>query len=316
VRLLLLGRAEVERLLDPHRLLDALAEAFTALSRGELSVPARVAATVDSAGLLAAMPGYTPATGLGVKLVSVFPGNVAVGIPSHQALICLLDPRTGTPTTLMDGTHITALRTAAAAALSARLLARPDARVLAIVGAGVQGAAHLAMLPLVRDLVEVRVTSRTPEHARALAATDPLAAAVDSVEEAVAGADLVALCTHAGEPVLRAGWLAPGTHVTSVGYAPPDGELDRATIERGSLFVEARTAFAPPPAGCFELAGLDPDAAAELGEVLLGRRPGRVAEDELTVYKSMGHAVEDLAAARLVDERARREGAGTLVELG
>ncbi len=312
----MLGRAEVERLLDPHRLLDALAASFAALSRGELSVPPRIAATVDGAGMLAAMPGYTPAAGLGVKLVSLFPGNAGTGTPTHQALICLVDPRTGTPTTLMDGTHITGLRTAAAAALSVRLLARPEARVLAIAGAGVQGAAHLAMISLVRDLDEVRITSRTPEHARALAATDPRATAVDSVEAAVAGADLVALCTHAGEPVLRAGWLAPGTHVTSVGYAPPHGELDRATIERGSLFVEARTAFAPPPAGCIELAGLDPDAAAELGEVLLGRRPGRVAGDQVTVYKSMRHAVEDLAAARLVDERARREGAGTLVELG
>ncbi len=312
----MLGRAEVERLLDPHLLLDALADAFAALSRGELSVPPRIAATVDGAGMLVAMPGYTPAAGLGVKLVSLFPGNAGRGLPTHQALICLLDPATGTPTTLMDGTHITALRTAAAAALSVRLLARPDARVLAIAGAGVQGAAHLAMISRVRELDEVRITSRTPGHARALAATDPRATAVDGVEAAVAGADLVALCTHAGEPVLEAGWVAPGTHVTSVGYAPPHGELDRATIERGSLFVEARAAFAPPPAGCIELAGLDPDAAAELGEVLLGRRPGRVAAEQVTVYKSMGHAVEDLAAARLVDERARREGAGTLVELG
>jgi ornithine cyclodeaminase/alanine dehydrogenase-like protein (mu-crystallin family) len=312
---LVLGRAEVERLLDPDRLLSALGEAFAALSRGEVSVPPRIAATVGDAGLLAAMPGYVPSAGLGVKLVSVFPANTSRGLPSHQALICLLDPATGTPITLMDGTHITALRTAAAAALSARLLAREDARVLAIVGAGVQGAAHLTMFSLVRALVEVRVTSRSPAHAQALAAADPRAHPVDSVEDAVAGADLVALCTHSGEPVLNADWLAPGAHVTSVGFAPPHGELDRATVERGSLFVEARTAFAPPPAGCFELEGLDPASATEIGEVLLGRRPGRREPGELTVYKSMGHAVEDLAAARLVDERARHEGVGTLVDL-
>ena len=311
----MLGRADVERLLDPHALLDALAAAFVALSRGEVSVPPRVAATVPDAGLLAAMPGYAPGACLGVKLVSVFPGNLALGLPSHQALICLVDPATGTPTTLMDGTHITALRTAAAAALSARLLAREDARVLAIVGAGVQGAAHLAMLSRVRDLDEVRITSRTAVHAEALAATDSRARAVDGVEEAVAGADLIALCTHAGEPVLRLEWLAPGAHVTSVGFAPPRGELDRAVAERGSLVVESRTAFAPPPAGCFELQGLDPASAAEIGEVLSGARPSRQSREELTVYKSMGHAVEDLAAARLVDERARREGTGRFVAL-
>src|SRR5205807_9708388 len=150
----------------------------------------------------------------------------------------------------------------------------------------------------------------------ALAATDPRARAVEDVEAAVAGADLVALCTSAGEPVLRRPWVAAGAHVTSVGWAPPHGELDRATLEDGSLFVETRTAFAPPPAGCHELAGLDPERAAEIGEVILGRRPGRTSPGELTVYKSMGHAVEDLAAARLVDDRARREGAGILVELG
>jgi ornithine cyclodeaminase/thiomorpholine-carboxylate dehydrogenase len=313
---LVLGRGEVTRLLDPRALLDALAGAFTALSSGEVSAPPRIAALAGDAGLLAAMPGYAPSAGLGVKLVSVFEGNTARGIPSHQAIIALFDPQTGTPVTLMDGTHITALRTAAAAALSARLLAREDARVLAIVGAGVQGAAHLTLFPLVRDLTEIRVCSRSPGHAAGLAATDPRARAVDSVEEAVAGAGLVALCTNAGEPVLRREWLAAGTHVTSVGYAPPHGELDRATLEQGSLFVETRDAFSPPPAGCHELQGLDPGRATEIGEVIIGRRPGRTADEELTVYKSMGHAVEDLAAARLVDERARREGTGTPVEIG
>jgi alanine dehydrogenase len=315
VSLLVLDRAEVARLLDPVALLDALAEAFAALSRGEVSVPPRTAALAGDVGMLGVMPAHVPGTGLGVKLVSLFEGNAALGVPTHQAVICLFDPATGTPTTLMDGTHITALRTAAAAALSARLLAREDARVLAIVGAGVQGASHLAMFPLVRDVGEIRITSRSAESAEALAATDPRARAVASVEEAVAGADLVALCTHAGEPVLRHDWLAPGTHVTSVGHGPPHAELDRATVERGALFVEARVAFAPPPAGCYELVGIDPDRATEIGEVLLGRRPGRTHPDELTVYKSMGHAVEDLAAARLVDDRARQIGAGTVVPM-
>ncbi|HEX6492526.1 MAG TPA: ornithine cyclodeaminase family protein, partial [Candidatus Dormibacteraeota bacterium] len=248
-------------------------------------------------------------------LVSLFEGNRDLGIPTHQAHICLFDPATGTPATLMDGTHITALRTAAAAALSARVLAREDASVLAIIGGGVQGRAHLTMFPLVRDLTEIRITSRTPASAAVLAGADPRARAVDGVEAAVAGADLVALCTNAGEPVLRREWVSAGAHVTSVGYAPPHGELDRRTIDEGALFVETRVAFSPPPAGCFELTGIDPARGTEIGEVLLGRHPGRASRDELTVYKAMGHAVEDLAAARLVDDRARQSGVGTVVPM-
>jgi ornithine cyclodeaminase/alanine dehydrogenase-like protein (mu-crystallin family) len=132
----------------------------------------------------------------------------------------------------------------------------------------------------------------------------------------VRGADVVALCTHSGTPVIRKEWLAAGTHVTSVGFAPPEGELDREVARTASLFVESRSAaFQPPPAGCLELAGLDPEGAAEMGEVLLGSRPGRRSPDEITVYKSMGHAVEDLAAAGLVYRAAVGAAAGTVVEL-
>jgi alanine dehydrogenase len=309
---LVLSQAEVGRLLDLDLMLDALEDAFRAISSGGVVVPPRTAANVDGGGFLATMPGYGVELGLGVKLVSVFPGNEFAGLPSHQAMIVLFDSANGSPVAVMDGTRITAARTAGAAAVSTRHLARKDVRVLAIVGAGVQGHAHLELLPRVRDFQEIRIASRSRESARRLAEHHPLAHAVDSFEEAVRGADVVALCTHSGTPVIQREWVAPGAHVSSVGFAPPDGELDRDLATSASLFVESRAAaFQPPPAGCMELTGLDPNQSTEMGEVLLATRPGRRARDEVTVYKSMGHAAEDLAAAGLVYRAALEAGAGT-----
>ena len=312
---LMLNETEIQRLLDPDALLDALAEAFRALSGGLVAAPKRNEVSVPDAGILLAMPAYQQGREISVKLVSVFHGNERLGIPGHQALICLFDPATGTPLSVMDGTYITALRTAGAAALATRLLACADTRVLAIVGAGVQGRAHLTMLPRVRPFSEIRVASLHAAHAEQLAASDARARAVGSIEEAVRGADVVCLCTSAGEPVISLDWLAPGTHLTSVGYRPPGGELDRGVVEQARLYVETRMAFEPPPAGCAELAGLDPGTGTELGELLLGRGLGRQSEGELTVYKAMGHACEDLAAASLVYRRAQQEGAGRTVAL-
>jgi alanine dehydrogenase len=315
MNILLLNEMEVQRLLDSDALLDALAEGFRALSSGLVDAPRRNGVSVPNTGFLLAMPAYQQGREVTVKLVSVFHDNQRLGIPSHQALICLFDPETGTPFAFMDGTYITALRTAGAAALSTRLLARTDTRVLAIVGAGVQGRSHLTMLPRVRPFSEIRIASRHFAHAEQLAATDGRARAVETAEEAVRGADVVCLCTNAGEPVVSLDWLAPGMHVTSVGYQPPGGELDPKVIAHGRLFVETRLAFEPPPAGCGELAGLDPSVGTELGEVLLGRRPGRQSRDEFTVYKAMGHACEDMAAASLVFHRAKQDGVGRTVVL-
>lgn len=312
--LLVVGQTEVERLLDMDHLLDALAAAFKEVSAGRTSVPPRVAArTAD--GLLGVMPGYVPGAGLESKLVAVFPGNHRHGLPSHLALIALFDEETGRPLALMDGTHITSVRTAAASALSVRLLARPGARVLAVVGAGVQGRAHLQAMGSVLELQEVRVASRSRDHAEALASSVASARAMSTFEDAVRGADVVCCCTDARQPVIAYEWLAPGTHVTSVGANPAGPELDSDTVRLSRLFVESRVAFDPPPAGAAEFAGLDPSTATELGEVLSGAAPGRTSTDEITVYKSMGHAAEDAVAARLVYDRALREGAGQRVTI-
>src|SRR5579885_2599160 len=315
MNILMLNKAEVQRLLDPDMLLDALAASFKALSSGQVDAPNRIGVSVPDTGFLLSMTAYQPGQEIAIKLVSVFHDNLRLGIPTHQALICLFDPQTGTPLAFMDGTHITALRTAGAAALSTRLLARTDTRVLAIIGAGVQGQAHLTMLPRVRPFSEIRIASRYFAHAEQLAASDGRARAVASAEEAVRGADVVCLCTDASEPVISADWLTPGMHITSVGYSPPGGELDPEAIKQGRLFVETRLAFAPPPAGCGELTGLDPNIGTELGEVLQDQKPGRQSNDQITIYKAMGHACEDMAAASLIDQRAKRDGAGHTVTL-
>lgn len=313
-RPLVLSEAEVARVLDPDELLDRLARAFVTVSEGRASIPPRPAAKTPE-GMLSVMPGYLPGVGLGSKQVSIYPGNEARGLPSHLAVISLFDEATGALLCVMDGTHITAARTAGAAALSTRLLARAGASVLAILGAGVEGAAHLEAIPRVRPIREIRVASRTPARAEALAARDPRARAVAGFQEAVRGADIVCCCTNAAAPILDFGWLAPGAHVTSVGFNVEGPELDDATVRRGHLFVETRDAFSPPPAGCYELQSLDPALGTELGALIAGTAPGRRSPDEVTVYRSMGHAAEDLAAARLAYERAVAAGVGTAVAL-
>ncbi|MGH2614326.1 MAG: ornithine cyclodeaminase family protein [Thermomicrobiales bacterium] len=308
--LLLLNQEDVERLLDPATMLNVLAQGFAALSNGEVTAPGRVGLGTPD-GFFGTMPGWLPGAPMGVKLVTAFHGNPARGLPGHQALICLFDPETGTPLAVMDGTHITALRTAGGATLSAQLLARPDAHTLAIIGGGVQAISHAHLMPLVRDIIDIRVWSRSPASAERVAAVATRSQVVATAEEAARDADIVCLCTSASEPPVRAKWIAPGTHVTSVGFNPPGGELDPALIEGGRLFVESYDAFAPPPVGCAELQGFDREIGTELGEVILGLRPGRETADEITVYKSMGHAMEDVVTANLVYLAALAEGAGT-----
>src|SRR5690242_7841931 len=251
--MLVLSRTEIEGLVSPDALSEAVAGGFRALSAGELDAPPRQGVAGDG-GTVLTMPGRRAGGPVVVKLVGLFPGRD----PSHPALLCVIDAGTGLPLALMDGGWITAMRTAAAAALSVRLSARPDASVLAVVGSGVQARAHLSLLA--PAFASVRVSARDRDAAAGLADE------FGGVVEGVAGADVICLTTGASSPVLRADEVAPGTHVTSVGYAPPGGELDPALARAGRLFVETRGAFAPTPAGCDELQGLDPASGTELGE--------------------------------------------------
>ena len=326
--MLVLSGAEVRALLDLDALVEALRTAMIDLSAGRVSAPPRVAALVpERDAMLLAMPAYLPSAGaLASKLISLFPGNRDQ--PTHQALICCFDPATGTPAAVMDGGYLTAARTAGGSALATRLLARDDAGDVAVVGTGVQAEAHaraLARLPGVRT---VRIAGRDPAKAHLLAeelaAGGVPAAAATSIEDAVRAADVVCAGTHATSPVLRRDWLRPGTHVNSVGYNPSgDGELDTATIRDALVVVESRAAaLAPPPAGAIELhRAIERGAieaghvAAEIGEVAAGTTAGRADGSQLTVYKSVGVAAQDAAAAALVLAAAQRQGVGTTVSL-
>jgi alanine dehydrogenase len=309
-----LSQAEVQELLDLDALIDALAAAHEELSEGKASMPPRIAAFAERNGLLGAMPAYLPSAGLACKLVSLFPENR--DRHTHQALICVFDPTNGTPVALMDGTYITATRTAAGSALATRLLAREDAHVLAILGSGVQARTHADALGRVRRFDEIRVASRDPGRAAELAA-ELGGKAVGSFEEAVRGADVVAATTHAAEPIVLGEWLTPGVHVNSVGANPAGrGEVDAAIVSQALVAVEFReSTLAPPPAGAAEFRDGAPEDVVELGELVAGTKLGRTSPEQITLYKSVGVAVQDAAAAALVLARARERSIGREIEL-
>lgn len=320
--MLVLSRGDIERLLDPGRLVDALAGAMADLTAGRASMPARVAAVVpDRHGVLAAMPAHVPGLGaLTTKLVSVFPENTSE--PTHQAVICAFDPATGRPLALLDGTYITAARTAAGSVLATRLLARPDATVAAVVGTGVQARSHIRAFDVEGRIERFVVAGRDAGRARSLAAemaaeTTATVEAVASIEVAVRRADVVCATTHAASPVVRRSWLAPGVHVNSVGYnIDGEGEVDAETVRDALVVVESRAAaLAPPPAGAVELQGPEATVHAEIGELVAGTATGRTDAEQVTLYKSVGVAVQDAAATAIVLEAARAAGAGRRVDL-
>ena len=322
LNVLVINAEQVAELLDPEELRVSLEEALIAHSAGQASVPPRIAAETPS-GLLAAMPGYSAAHGgvLATKLVSVFPGNREHGLPSHMGLIALFDHVTGTPLAIMDAEVITEMRTAGTAAIGADLCARSDADVLTIVGAGAQARAHVHAFGPLRAWKEIRFINRTQPaavvvaaQARAsLGAKVVIASDFDDFESAVRGADVVALTTHSDSGVIDGSWIDPGTHVSSVGSS---SELPLNLVGVGPLVVDHRgTVTTAPPAGAAEIQGLDPDSVIELGELLAGTRQGRTDADQVTVYKSTGHAVQDLAAAQLVYGAAVAANVGVSVAL-
>ncbi len=328
--MLVLNRGTVEALLDMDQLIDRLAPAMASLSAGTVSLPPRVGATVpDSGGTLASMPAYVPSPGtLATKLISLFPGNAGTGIPTHQALVALFDPANGSLLAVMDGTHITAVRTGACSALATRMLARGDAGVMAVLGTGVQAQWQIRAVPRVRSIREVRIAGRDPEKARALARGlsgklgIPIHAA-ESYREALAGADIVCAATHSPDPVVRWEWLGPGVHVNSVGLNHEGREVDQDTVVNSLVVVESRQAvLGPAPGGANDLKwpirdGLmtEDHIHAELGELVSGARPGRTNAEQVTLYKSVGVAVQDAVAASLVLAAARERGLGVEIDL-
>jgi alanine dehydrogenase len=298
------------------------------LSAGLASTPPRVAAIVpERDAMLAVMPAFLPsARALTTKLVSLFPENR--DRPTHQGVICCFDADTGTPLALMDGTLITAMRTAAGSALASRYLARSDARVLSIIGSGVQARSHARAFRDWSGLELVLVAGRDQSAAerlvRELVAGGMPAEPVPTIEDAVRSADIVCATTHADTPVVRRSWLRPGTHVNSVGYnTAGDGEVDGEVIRDALVVVESRDAvLAPPPSGAVEIrraiqAGIvTPDFIhAEIGEIVAGIAEGRRDAAAITLYKSVGVAVQDAAAAMLVLQAAAATGTGTSIDL-
>ena len=308
-----LSEQDVEKYLDLRELLVGLEDGFRGLELGEVQSPPRSRLSVVGKGFSLTMPAWRPGMQLTVKVVNVFDGNLLVNLPNHLALINLFDPNTGAVSCIMDGTYITAVRTAAAAALSVRLLGRIGSRIATVIGAGVQGRQHLRFLPLVRNFDRINVCSLRFEHARELAAQSDIARATADLEKAVRESDVVCLATHSPEPVINSAWVKPGTHVSSVGFHPPNGELPKDLARAHRLFVETLDAFQPAPVGCSELANLDISMGTTLGAVALDRKAGRRSDDEITVYKAMGVAMEDMVAANLAFQRAKREEGGNVM---
>jgi len=308
-----LSEADVEKHLDPLELLAGLEDGFRGLELGEIQAPPRPAVSVKGKGFSLAMLAWRPGMQITVKMVNVFDGNLAIDLPNHLALINLFDPDTGATSCVMDGTYITGIRTAASAVLSARMLSRGGSRVATVIGAGVQGREHLRLLPLIRKLERINVCSLRLSDAQKLAARSAIARATTDVEAAVRESDIVCLATHSPTPVIKPEWIKPGTHVSSVGYRPPNGELPKDLAREHRLFVETLDAFQPVPVGCGELAGLDASTGTTLGAVSLGRKPGRRSDVEITVYKAMGVAMEDMVAANLAYQSAKRAGGGDVM---
>ena len=320
--MLVISRSHVEQLLDLDTLIDTLGAAMSDLSAGRASVPPRNFAMIDRAGLLAAMPAYLPTQQvLAAKLVLVFAGNATRGLDTHQAVVAVFDHETGVPLALIDGASITALRTAAGSALATRLLAREDARVLAIVGTGVQARSHARALPRVRHITDIIVAGRTRAKAEAFAA-EIGASVAPTYAEAIEAADIVCTCTNATEAIVLREWLRRGVHVNSVGFTAGP-ELDPAAFADAVVVVESRAAAL----GKFPNGAVDVSSAvqrgilkvadiAEVGELVQGVRSGRTHDEQVSIYRSVGVAAQDAAAAGLVFEAARAQGVGTRVELG
>ena len=290
-----LDEAAIRPVLDWDALIAAMEAALARLSQGRVLQPVRTMLTIEEdRRYLGIMPAVAE-DAMGVKLVSFYPVNAGTDVPTHQAMVLLFRPDTGEPLAAMDGRLITEMRTAAVSAAVTRLLSAPDSRVLALLGSGVQAAAHLAALARVRRFAEVRVWSPDPAHAQRFAALHGATASVDA-ESAVRGADVIVTATSARTPVLRGAWLKPGAHVNAVGAPRPTWrELDDEAMRAGALIVDSRAAVLQESG---DVIRSQAPIYAEAGELFAGikARPAQAT----TLFKSVGVAVEDIATARLV----------------
>lgn len=325
-QILVLTAADVERLLTMEACIDLMAQTLADLARGIFLQPLRmVVRPPDAKGLIGLMPAYRgsdPAL-YGLKAICVFPGNPQINKDAHQGSVMLFDGDTGELLSLMNASPITAIRTAAVSAVATRLLARDDASRLAIIGSGVEARTHLPAIATVRQIKQTRVVSRTRANADAFAAemgqrfAFPIEA-VDTVQEALDEADIIVTVTNSHEPVVKREWISPGAHINAIGtHSPASREIDGATMAAARVFVDRRESTVNE-AGDYLLAvkeGLinESSIVAEIGELLDGTKEGRRTRDEITLFKSLGLAVEDLACAQYLFVKAQEVGAGTWV---
>ena len=298
-----LSEEEVRAKLPMRELIDLMATTLAGFSSGKVEQPVRSVIEVGPHAFFASMPSYIKTIpALGAKLVTVFGSNTEKGLPTHLATILLLDPTPGALLAVMDGRYITEARTAAVSAVSTRLLAREDASVLALIGSGVQARSHLEALPLVRDFHEIRCWSPTRPNLERFVAEHSHVHLAETAHEAVDGADVIALVTSSAEPVIQDGWVKPGAHLISVGACrPTQREIDPQLLARARLIVDSRAAALKESGDVvmgIAQGSFTPDhVRAELGEVLMDSSKGRINPVEVTVFKSLGLACEDVASA-------------------
>ncbi len=328
MKVLIVNQTEVSKLLPMDDCIEVMEEALKALARGDAILPLRPSIWLpDKVSLLCLMPAYLGGIeSVGVKVISVFPDNHSTDYDVHQGAVLLFETKHGCLQAIVDATAITGIRTAAVSAVATKSLARLDANDLAILGVGTQGRAHLEAMLLVRPIHRVRVWSLSLEEARQFAQRESqrhgiTIEAVDTAQEAVTGADLICTCTPAKEPVLLGEWITPGAHINAIGSSVCyTRELDTAAVVKSRMFVDRRESILNE-AGDFlfpkkEGAIGDDHILDEIGEILIGQVEGRTSSEEITLFKSLGLAIEDLASAYYVYNKALEKNMGTLVEIG
>ena len=325
--MLVLNHQQIAQLLPIAECIELMADALASLARGEVYQPLRtIVRPPDARGLLGLMPAYRSGErgAFGLKAICVFPGNPAVGKDAHQGTVMLFSQQTGEPLALMNASQITAIRTAAVSAVATRLLAREDAQDLGIIGAGVQARTHLLALACVRRIKRARLACRNIDHAVQLVQEmqDKVPFQIEPVgsnEAAVRDADIIVTATSANEPVVKREWIADGAHINAIGtHSPQSREIDTATMAAARVFTDRRESILNE-AGDYVLAAQEgavtPESiVAEIGELIVGTKQGRTSPTEITLFKSLGLAVEDVVSAEYLFRKATAENVGTKVD--